>query len=69
MIGQSIRNQLREVRLSFKILSSNFEFFIDKERYEKELKSLESFSDNLKKPKKCLSAYMIFVKEVWLCGL
>ena len=25
---------------------------------------MESFSDNLKKPKKCLSAYMIFVKEV-----
>ena len=47
----------------------NFEFFIDKERYEKELKSLESFSDNLKKPKKCLSAYMIFVKEVSLCHL
>jgi hypothetical protein len=37
---------------------------VDKERYEKELRSLESFSDNLKKPKKCLSAYMIFVKEV-----
>ena len=36
----------------------------DKERYEKELRSLESFSEKLKKPKKCLSAYMIFVKEV-----
>jgi hypothetical protein len=24
---------------------------------------LEGFSDTLKKPKKCLSAYMIFVKE------
>jgi hypothetical protein len=24
---------------------------------------LEGFSANLKKPKKCLSAYMIFVKE------
>jgi hypothetical protein len=36
---------------------------IDKERYEKELRSLESHSDFLKKPKKCLSAYMIFVKE------
>ncbi|TNV85032.1 hypothetical protein FGO68_gene4044 [Halteria grandinella] len=35
----------------------------DKDRYEKELKSLEAFSNNLKKPKKCLSAYMIFVKE------
>jgi hypothetical protein len=37
---------------------------IDKERYEKELRSLVSHSDTLKKPKKCLSAYMIFVKEV-----
>lgn len=36
---------------------------LDKERYEKELKSLESHSDLLRKPKKCLSAYMIFVKE------
>jgi hypothetical protein len=36
---------------------------IDKERYEKELRSLESHSNLLKKPKKCLSAYMIFVKE------
>ena len=37
---------------------------VDRERYEKELKTLESYSPNLKKPKKCLSAYMIFVKEV-----
>ena len=36
---------------------------IDKERYEKELKSLEKFNSKIKKPKKCLSAYMIFVKE------
>ena len=35
----------------------------DKERYEKELRSLESYSEKLRKPKKCLSAYMIFVKE------
>ena len=35
----------------------------DKERYEKELKQLESLSHGLKKPKKCLSAYMIFVQE------
>lgn len=35
----------------------------DKERYEKELRALESHSSMLKKPKKCLSAYMIFVKE------
>ena len=44
--------------------SKNNNFVSDKERYEKELKSLTSHSDNLKKPKKCLSAYMIFVKEV-----
>jgi hypothetical protein len=37
---------------------------LDKERYEKELRSLESYSQKIKKPKKCLSAYMIFVKEV-----
>ena len=37
--------------------------FKDKERYEKELKSLEQFNSNIRKPKKCLSAYMIFVKE------
>ena len=37
---------------------------IDKERYDKELRSLESFSEKIKKPKKCLSSYMIFVKEV-----
>ena len=37
---------------------------LDKERYDKELHSLESYSQSLKKPKKCLSAYMIFVKEV-----
>lgn len=36
----------------------------DRDRYEKELKVLEKNSGNgLKKPKKCLSAYMIFVKE------
>lgn len=37
---------------------------LDKERYDKELKNLDNFSKNLHKPKKCLSAYMIFVKEV-----
>ena len=37
---------------------------IDKERYDKELKQLEGQSESIKKPKKCLSAYMIFVKEV-----
>ena len=35
----------------------------DKERYERELKTLENQSSTIKKPKKCLSAYMIFVKE------
>jgi hypothetical protein len=39
-------------------------FILDKERYDKELKNLDNFSKNLHKPKKCLSAYMIFVKEV-----
>lgn len=37
--------------------------FSDKDRYEKQIKKLEGSSANLKKPKKCLSAYMIFVKE------
>ena len=36
----------------------------DKERYWSELKALDGLSKNLYKPKKCLSAYMIFVKEV-----
>lgn len=44
-------------------VSTNNHLLIDKERYEKELRALESHSDMLKKPKKCLSAYMIFVKE------
>lgn len=35
----------------------------DKDRYEKELKNLKSQSSNLNRPKKCLSSYMIFVKE------
>jgi hypothetical protein len=35
--------------------------FLDKERYERELKALDSLSSTLHKPKKCLSAYMIFV--------
>jgi hypothetical protein len=36
---------------------------LEKERYDKQIKQLEGFSATLKKPKKCLSAYMIFVKE------
>ena len=36
---------------------------IDKERYEGQIQKLIPYSENLKKPKKCLSAYMIFVKE------
>jgi hypothetical protein len=35
----------------------------EKERYDKQIKQLETYSSTLKKPKKCLSAYMIFVKE------
>jgi len=38
-------------------------FLTEKERYDKQIKLLETFSATLKKPKKCLSAYMIFVKE------
>lgn len=45
------------------ITTSNF-WFSDKERYEREQKQLESHSATLRRPKKCLSAYMIFVKEV-----
>ena len=37
---------------------------VDKERYDRELRLLEGQSETIKKPKKCLSAYMIFVKEV-----
>lgn len=36
---------------------------VDKERYDSELRNLDNFSNNLHKPKKCLSAYMIFVQE------
>ena len=39
----------------------SFELCVDKDRYERELKQLESQSKTIKKPKKCLSAYMIFV--------
>lgn len=39
-------------------------FVLDKDRYDNELKNLDKYSNNLHKPKKCLSAYMIFVKEV-----
>lgn len=35
----------------------------DKERYDIDLRLLQKFAPELKKPKKCLSAYMIFVKE------
>lgn len=45
-------------------LTSGITFPVDKERYEREQKLLESHSATLKRPKKCLSAYMIFVKEV-----
>ena len=36
---------------------------VDKDRYDQEIKLLENKSAKLKKPKKCLSAYMIFVRE------
>lgn len=35
----------------------------DTDRYNQEIRQLEGYSTTLKKPKKCLSAYMIFVKE------
>jgi hypothetical protein len=35
----------------------------DTDRYNQEIRLLEGYSTTLKKPKKCLSAYMIFVKE------
>ena len=38
--------------------------FLDKERYDKELKNLYSQSSTLHKPKKGLSSYMIFVQEL-----
>jgi hypothetical protein len=63
---QKYKDQARKGRiLSFFYIHSNYNnIFLDKERYEKELRSLESYSEKLRKPKKCLSAYMIFVKEV-----
>jgi hypothetical protein len=59
-IGKSTKKPLKEVSFLYVLII----WYLDKERYEKELRSLESFSEKLKKPKKCLSAYMIFVKEV-----
>jgi len=49
-----------------KISANLFQLFvgtIDKIRYDDQIKQLEGMSSALKKPKKCLSAYMIFVKE------
>lgn len=57
-IAQSWKLLNKEERQRFKEAAKK-----DKERYERELKKLENHSDLLKKPKKCLSAYMIFVKE------
>jgi len=59
----------KEDRHKYNVLAKRgkfkFEFScLDKERYDKELKGLVKFSKSLYKPKKCLSAYMIFVKEV-----
>jgi hypothetical protein len=57
-IAQSWKLLSKEDRQRFKEAAKK-----DKERYERELKKLENHSEMLKKPKKCLSAYMIFVKE------
>jgi hypothetical protein len=76
LLTKEDRQRYKEAAKRGKLLFSHFIFAIilkilqcvnfyqiDKERYEKELRSLESHSNLLKKPKKCLSAYMIFVKE------
>ena len=38
--------------------------FVDKERYSKELKELARSNKTLNKPKKPLTPYMLFVREV-----
>ena len=38
--------------------------YIDKERYLQELKALTKCDKNLEKPKKPLTPYMLFVREV-----
>ena len=48
----------KEDRVRFKELAKK-----DKDRYHQEIKTLSYYSDTLRKPKKCLTAYMIFVKE------
>jgi hypothetical protein len=39
-------------------------FFVDKERYTKELRELTKSNKTLDKPKKPLTPYMLFVREV-----
>ena len=61
-----IKKQQNKVRCHFekgnlKIL--NF-IFLDKERYIKELRELTKSNKTLEKPKKPLTPYMLFVREV-----
>lgn len=48
------------------IIKNNMEwsFYVDKERYTKELKELTRSNKTLTKPKKPLTPYMLFVREV-----
>ena len=45
-------------------LSNNHFFFLDKERYLNELKDLTRCNKALDRPKKPLTPYMLFVREV-----
>ena len=56
--------QYRELAKKGKSFYLSYTSSLDKERYEQELKSLSALDPTLAKPKKCLSAYMIFVQEV-----
>ena len=69
-IAKCWRALTKDQKIPFKEAARKGKFYfyitneiIDKERYDKALKQLEGKSENLHKPKKCLSAYMIFVKE------
>jgi hypothetical protein len=58
------RERARKGKIFPKIVLTNFIFInLDTDRYNQEIRLLEGYSTTLKKPKKCLSAYMIFVKE------
>ena len=46
------------------LISDDLTFALDKERYLKELKELTRSNKTLNKPKKPLTPYMLFVREV-----